>query len=579
MRRFLILILCCVLLTGTVYATGWADEVRNTTVVYTDGSADVVLKVNIVLEEARRGLEFPLPRGVENVRLDGQPVNTSPSRDNDGVVVVDLGRVCREAGTYDLEFRYTLPTLIRYGEPVKVKETVIENGEEKEIEKEVRPLELELPLLSGFEYPVQSLNFSVTLPDGTECSPIFESGYLLQSIESDLDYTIENSIISGIVTKPMKDKETLRLTMTVDKEAFPELVIAEDDENVHLYFMAAAAGAALLFWIIFLRSLPVIPWRTTTVPAGIHAGEMGSRISMEGADLTMMVFQWAQLGYLRISPDKRDRVWLHKRMEMGNERTPFEVQTFRQLFGRNEMVEGTGSRYARLNHQVSGHMDCAEQITLGGLGARKVFRAIAVLASTLCGAAMGQNTGLTGYWQMAAMMAFAMVGSIMGWKIQSGAACLHLRRKDALPGAILCAAVWMIAAMIFGRATAGFVSVCIQAGAGIFAAWGGRRTWSGWQMACQLMGLRHYLTSIKRQTIQEELDRNPDYFFEMAPYALAMGAEDGFAKRFGRRIMPQCGYLDAGRSEKRTAQEWAYQMRQTAEKLDQGSKRINQYRR
>ena len=88
-------------------------------------------------------------------------------------------------------------------------------------------------------------------------------------------------------------------------------------------------------------------------------------------------------------------------------------------------------------------------------------------------------------------------------------------------------------------------------------------------------GLRHYLTSIKHQTIQEELDRNPDYFFEMAPYALAMGAEDGFAKRFGRRIMPQCGYLEAGRSEKRTAREWAYLMRQTAEKLDNGAKRNN----
>ena len=97
-------------------------------------------------------------------------------------------------------------------------------------------------------------------------------------------------------------------------------------------------------------------------------------------------------------------------------------------------------------------------------------------------------------------------------------------------------------------------------------------------MACQLLGFGHYLTGIKRQQIQRELDWNPDYFFEMAPYALALGVENGFAKRFGRRIMPQCGYLDAGRSEKRTAQEWAYLMRQTAEKLDNGAKKMNQYR-
>ena len=69
MRRFLILILCCALLTGTVFAAGWADEVRNTTVVYDDGSADVLLIVNISLEERQRDLAFPLPRGAENVRL------------------------------------------------------------------------------------------------------------------------------------------------------------------------------------------------------------------------------------------------------------------------------------------------------------------------------------------------------------------------------------------------------------------------------------------------------------------------------------------------------------------------------
>ena len=92
-------------------------------------------------------------------------------------------------------------------------------------------------------------------------------------------------------------------------------------------------------------------------------------------------------------------------------------------------------------------------------------------------------------------------------------------------------------------------------------------------MACQLMGLRHHLTGMKRQQVHGELARTPDYFFEMAPYALALGVEDGFAKRFGKTIMPKCGYMDAERAEKRTAAQWAYIMRQTAEKLDRGARK------
>ena len=144
MRRFLILILCCALLTGTVFAADRADEIHNTTVVYTDGSADVVLSVNITLEEVRKDLAFPLPKGVKNVQLNDRPVDTSASRDNPGVVLVDLGRHCTQAGSYNLVFRYTIPALISYGEPVKVKDTVIVDGKEVVQEKEVRPLALRL---------------------------------------------------------------------------------------------------------------------------------------------------------------------------------------------------------------------------------------------------------------------------------------------------------------------------------------------------------------------------------------------------------------------------------------------------
>ena len=591
MRRFLLLILCCALLTGTVFAAGRADEVRNTTVVYTDGSADVVLTVSLTLTDVQRDLSFPLPRGVENVRLNDQPVDPFASRENPGVVLVDLGSVCVQTGSYDLEFRYTLPAVISYGEPITVKvepeQTEETEGETettatepvKEEYKEIRPLELELPLLSGFEYPVDSLNFSVTFPDGVEESPIFESGYLLQSIESDLDYEMVDGILTGTVTKPMKDKETLRLSMIVEEKDFPELEIVEDGEYTYLYFMAAAAGLALVFWLLFLPSRPVVPFRTHAVPAGIHAGEVASWLAMESADLTMMVFQWAQLGYLRISPDRRGRVWLRKRMEMGNERSSFEVQTFQKLFGSNETVDGTGSRYARLCHHVSGTMDKAEQITRGGLGGRKAFRGIAVLATTFCGAAMGQNVGLEGYWEIAAMMGIAMIGCVVGWKVQSGAACLHLRRREALTSGVLWAMTWLVAATFCGCFLGGVVSIAIQILAGIFAAWGGRRTVSGWQVACQLLGLRHYLTGMKRSQAKDEIERNPDYFFELAPYALAFGVEDAFAKHFGQAIMPQCGYLDAARADKRNAREWAYIMRQTAEKLDNAAKRINQYRK
>ena len=564
MRRILIFILCCLMLTTAAAAAGRMDDVLSTTVVYPDGTADVVLTVKISLNEPQPSLTFPLPAGAENVRLNGAAVEPQASPDNPAVILVGLSAIAAQPGTHSLDFRYSL------------KDLVYANG----VTKEGDPiLCLDVPLLSGFEYPVDAMEFSITFPEGVEVSPSFYSGYFLQSIESDIDYHIEDGILRGTVNTVMKDRETLMMTSQVAQEGFPGVVIVEEGAYDHLIYMGLVAAAAWLFWLLLLAAPPVYSGRTCDVPPGIHAGEVASRVHMVGADLTALVFQWAQLGYIRIAPDRRGKVWLHKRMEMGNERTPFEVKIFRQLFGQNQMVEGTGSRFARLWHHVSGTMDRSSQITRGGLWARGIFRAMVIPVSALAGAAMGQNIlPAGGPWQMVLMVAMALMGCFTARQIQAGALCMYRRRRDAQSGALICALLWIAAALVLRRPWAGVASVGVQFLAGIFAAWGGRRPAEGRMLACRLLGLRRYLVGAKRHEIRDALETNPDYFFEMAPFALAFGVEDAFAKRFGRNIMPQCGYLDAPRSENRTAREWAYIMRSTAEKLDNAAKGINQYR-
>ena len=566
MRRLFILLLCCVLLTGAVFADNRTDTVRNTTTVFNDGSAHVSLSVTVTLDEAAEGLTFPLPKGADDVVLNGEAVQTHPSRVNASVDLVELPHLDGVTGTYTLSFSYIIPAVVSYDEATK--------------DSENRQLVLNLPLLSGFDYPVEAMSFSVALPEGVEGSPSFYSGYFLQSIESDLDYTFEEGTISGTVTEPMKDKETLLLTMTVTQEQFPDLVIIENEENLHLYAMAALTGIAWLFWLLFIPSLPVFGKRRSAPPAGVHAGSVGSWLTMEGGDLTMMVFQWAQLGYLRIVPDKRDRVWLHKRMEMGNERSAYEVKTFNLLFGRNRSVEGTGSRYGKLWHTVRGTIERREEITRGGLGARGVFRFLAMLVSMLAGAAMASNfIPEEGPMQVTLMVTLALVGGYTAWKIQAGPMKLHLRQREALPGCLVYSLLWIAVSIVAGRPIAGLASTLVQLLAGVFTAWSGRRTKSGRLTAVKVLGLRHYLSGIKRDEVKDALNNNPDYFFEMVPYAMAFGVENAFARRFGRRILPQCGYLEADRASKRTAREWAVLMRQTAAKLDAAGKKANTYRK
>ena len=174
---------------------------------------------------------------------------------------------------------------------------------------------------------------------------------------------------------------------------------------------------------------------------------------------------------------------------------------------------------------------------------------------------------------------FRSSNSFTGWNIQAGTMKLHLRLRSGRAMAVVSSLLWLAAGFFTEMLLEAGVCVVFQLLAGIFTAWGGRRTPQGRQMACKVLGLRHYLKGIKREEVKTELDRNPDYFFEMAPYAMAMGVDNAFASRFGGRIMPPCSYLDADRSLRRNARGWIYLMQVTARKMDDAGKRAKKYRK
>ena len=71
---------------------------------------------------------------------------------------------------------------------------------------------------------------------------------------------------------------------------------------------------------------------------------------------------------------------------------------------------------------------------------------------------------------------------------------------------------------------------------------------------------------------KDELDRiqenDPDFFFRMLPYAIAMGVDTRFAKLFGDQRIPQCSFFVTKDNRSRTAAEWALLLRKTADRMD-----------
>lgn len=554
MRRLFALLTVCILLSGVLVipasAESAASKVDMLCTVTSDGDCLVTMNVTLRLEAALDKLTFPLPANAKNITMNNASVSTSKS---ESATYVDISKISQGyVGEAAMRFEYTIPEVVKV---VKI------NNEKK--------LQLDLPLLCGFDYPVESLSFTITMPTGTMSNdPSFTSIYRQSSIASDLDVNVRGSQIIGSSKAIMNDHEGVTMTMLVSEEMFPTVSTYVREGNPELPYIIGFAVAALLYWILTLRALPLRRTQTSTAPEGVTAGELGCRLTLSGGDLTMMVFTWAQLGYLLISLDGNGRVLLHKRMDMGNERGPFENKVYKMLFGSRRVVDATGIQYAKLCRKVARYVPQERNVFRGNSGNMKIFRGIACICQIFCGICVAMN--MTGIMPLAILMAIilSVFGAVSAWLIQDVAYRTHLRGKVPVLIGLICIVIWILLGLMCGQV---WIPLCCSLGQwlfGYFAAYGGRRSDLGRHDAGQVLGLRHYLKHLPRNEINRLLMNDPDYYFNMAPYALAMGVINPYSQAFGRRNLDQCPYLYTRVSGKRTAEEWGHLFADVADMMD-----------
>ena len=176
--------------------------------------------------------------------------------------------------------------------------------------------------------------------------------------------------------------------------------------------------------------------------------------------------------------------------------------------------------------------------------------------------------------QIVLTVILGLFGLLSAWLIQDMAYRPHLRGKVPVYMGLVCILIWIVLGFLCGQLWIPLGAALGQWVMGHFAAYGGRRTDVGRYDAGRILGLRHYLKHIPRDSIGRLMSNDPDYFFNLVPFALALGVINPFAKAFSRRKLNQCPYLVSRVHGKRTAEEWAKLLASTADMMDERSRRM-----
>lgn len=525
-----------------------------------DGDCLVSMTVNLRIEASDSGLSFPLPYNAENITMNGSSVASSRVGDK---TLVAVGRVTGGmTGEFPLRFDYTIPKAVGIYTPPKAV-SIATN----------KQLQLTIPMLCGFDYPVENLSFIVTLPDNIENSPVFTSTYQQIGFASNLELVINGNMITGSSKAGLNDHEAVTMTMIVSKEMFPSVSTYQRTGNPEVVPMGIFAGLALVYWILFLRTLPPQRQRATVPPEGISAGELECRLTMSGGDLTMMVFSWAQMGYLLIQQNG-NRVLLHKQMDMGNERSLFEIRVFNTLFGNRRTVDCGSLNYAKLCRKTASMVPGEKSMCRSKSGSRKIFRLLLCVGQLFCGVCVAMNMTSIPVLQIMFSFIFGAFSLISAWEIQEFAYHILSRSKTRSWTALAICLFWVLLGAIAGQPWIPLAAVVFQLLMGFFAAYGGMRTELNRSEAGEILSLRRFMKRIPRPEAARLQKVNPEYFFRMAPYAIALGVDKPFAAAFGRRKIEQCPYFITKVSGSRTAEDWMRLMNQAVTIMDDRYRRM-----
>lgn len=555
MRRtgvLLAAVLLVLTLAFSVSAEVSAPKISFFATVSQDGSAQITQSVTLRLDQVAEDLFYPVPGQATNVTVNGSMVS---SRVSGNVRQVRLDRVLGKiTGEVSFSVSYRLHDVVH----------TLDTGAQ----------ELQLPVLSGFESTVSLLEFSVTLPGSVQALPAFFSGYHQQSIEKDLNYKVEGATVSGTSLAELKDHETLEMRLIPDAGMFPQSLADTRDWSFGAVAMGVCAALALVYWLLMLRHFPFRREDITDPPEGFTAGELGCVMYMQGLRLALTVCTWARLGYLQMRLDRKGQVLLHKSMDMGNERKESERKLFGRLFGKQTVVNTGSARYAALTVAAEKKPGGIRELVRKRSGNPGVFRALASGIGLFGGVCIAIAISGGAVLQIFLILLLGALGAVSGWLLQLWAVSL---RRDQRYRLYLCGgivAAWLLLGGISGMWTVTLWMLGGLLAAGVLLAWAGLRTEEGRQEIARLQGLRRYLRTLDKEQVKRICEADPEYFFRLAPCAVALGVGDAFARRFGGIRLENCGYLITPKENQLTAKEWMKLLQYCVDAMNRRARRL-----
>ncbi|HKM28476.1 MAG TPA: DUF2207 domain-containing protein [Anaerovoracaceae bacterium] len=306
----------------------------------------------------------------------------------------------------------------------------------------------------------------------------------------------------------------------------------------------------LLLWIKFGRDPKIVKTVEFYPPEGITPAELGYIIDgvIDDKDIVSLIVYFASKKYLSIKEYKKNKFELTKLCDIDQKEKSFAKTLFQGLFAKGDSVvldnldEDFGNTFLTARELLSHHFhyNKANRIFSSASKVARIIGCFLMIFPVAGGVLLSALYGLSyGYiFAVFPALIFMLAGMTMLMITVDKKDSMKKRTRTIVTilGMVFCVVTVLLAAGITGimlgsviTAIGVVVSCCVSF---FFTAMMQARTKRGAELQGKILGFKDFIRKAELEKLKLLVEEDPEYFYNVLPYAYVMGLSDKWAKNF-----------------------------------------------
>lgn len=404
-----------------------------------------------------------------------------------------------------------------------------------------------------WDVPIDNVTFTITMPKEFDKSKI---GFNLGSEgtsgyePSDLEYSVEGNVITGKVNRTLYPNEALTIRLELPNGYYVGARQNTGPVNSLIIASLVLLGIGLLLAIIFIRKKKPVQTVEFYPPEGMTSADVGYVIDglVEDKDVISLLIYWADKGYMEIHQKEKSKdMEFVKLKDMPESANEYEKTMFNEMFSGRNTTSITQLQYkfydtiAAAKQMVSSKYQSKDSLVF-----TKRSVALQNLTAFLASLPLAILVYLNVYQQTFDTIVAIVVSTIvLGFSyafialyIKSFETWLSAKRSTkvgrligwAIGTSLFYLIIVALSLEVFGVAAflPAAVALILTFIAPNFRCW----TEQGALWAGRIMGLKNFIRTVELEKLKMMVNENPQYFYNVLPYAYVLGISDKWSKQF-----------------------------------------------